>query len=255
MSQQLGLSRRVKRLLSPALAMVTMAGASLAFTGQSGAAHAPTASACAYYTNVSLFGGASSIRGCGQTEPPGTAGSASPSVVLPPGGTSTQISATDSDGAMGQYGPAVIFGGHFDANDNVGPSGQLQTTVTGTGTVVSTASAYTVGPAPFSADSVFARCVAYHGGKNFTVQLGGAIVETSTDADGYPLTIVNVPSNPGINYTVPFELNHIGDHGVVVFNERITNGDGSVTLNAVHMYLQGPTAVGDMVIGQARCGA
>ncbi len=247
--------RRVKRLLAPLVAMTTMAAGSLVLTGQSGATHAPTGSACAYYTNVSLFGGPSTIRGCGQTIPPGTAGSASPSVTLPPGGSSSYISATDNDGAKGEYGPAVIFGGQYDANDNVGPSGALSASTVGTSSVMSTATASTVGPGPFTAGYVFARCTATHAGKTFTVQLSNAVVDTSTDAEGYPLTQVAVPSNPPINYTVPFELSNMGDHGVIVFNERVNNPDGSTTLNAVHMYMQGPIAIGDMVIGQARCGA
>ena len=38
-------------------------------------------------------------------------GSASPSVTLPVGGSSTSVKATDDNGALAQYGPAVVFGG------------------------------------------------------------------------------------------------------------------------------------------------
>ena len=39
-----------------------------------------------------------------------------------------------------------------------------------------------------------------------------------------------------------------------MFNEQIANPDGSITVNAAHEYLLGPTAVGDMVIGSSTCG-
>ena len=250
-------TRPPRRLWPSLLALLTITTASLGLTA--GPAHAGTlvGNACAYFTNVSLFGGPYSVRGCGQTIPPGNAGSASPSVALPPGGSGSWLSAIDNDGAMGVYGPAVIFGGQFDANDNVGPSGQLSAYTIGTSatTVTSQSQANVVGPAPFHADMVFGRCTATTSNvKSYLVSLSNAVVETSTDANGYPLTWVNVPSSPPVNYTVAFTLNHVGDHGIVVFNERINNADGSTTLNAVHMYLQGPIALGDMVIGQSTCG-
>lgn len=239
--------RLPRRLRVPLVGIGTaaVAASSLAWAGP---AHAGPAvgSACAYRTNVSLFGGPYSVRGCGQSIPPGDAGSASPSVTL-------SGSATDADGAKGVYGPAVIFGGQYDANDNVGPSGQLSASSTGSSTVTSSASAATVGPAPFHADFVRALCTASNQSRTYQVTLTNAVVETSTDAEGYPLTTQTV-TNPPPNYTVAYEMNNIGDRGIIVFNERLTNPNGSVTLNAVHMYMQGPIAFGDMVIGSATCG-
>ena len=97
-------------------------------------------------------------------------------------------------------------------------------------------------------------CTAGTWGETLTVQLVDAFVVTTTDFFGNPRTTVAVPRLPPVNYTVPFTINNVGDHGTVVFNERLDNADGSTTVNAVHMYLQGPIAIGDMVIGQARCG-
>jgi hypothetical protein len=210
--------------------------------------------ACAYYSNVSLFGGPSSLRGCGQSIPPGDAESASPSVTLPSGGSSRVISSNDFDGAIATYGPAVIFGGQFQPDGSVSPSGQLLTSTTGTKTVVSSAQAHNVGPGPFTARLVFARCVASTSVNAYQVVLSNAVLVTSTDDQGNPVTTVNIPSTPPPGYSVPFTINSVGDVGIAVFNERVTNGDGSVTLNAVHIYLQGPTAVGDLVIGQVTCG-
>jgi len=40
----------------------------------------------------------------------------------------------------------------------------------------------------------------------------------------------------------------------VVFNEQVTRRDGGTTVVAVHLYLLGPTAVGDVVIAQSHSG-
>ncbi len=84
------------------------AGVFVAVTGSSSAdVTAVSGRAFGYYTNIGLFGGPPTVRGFGQTIPPGTALSASPSVVLP--STGGNVSQTDSDGATGTYGPANIF--------------------------------------------------------------------------------------------------------------------------------------------------
>jgi len=124
----------------------------------------------------------------------------------------------------------------------------------GTTTVQSTALATNVGPQQFYARSVLATCVAGRSGTTTAVQLVDAVVVTSTYSFGIPRTSVAIPTNPAPDYTVPFTIDNVGDHGRVVFNERIVNADGSTTVNAVHMYMEGPIAVGDMVISQARCG-
>lgn len=210
--------------------------------------------ACAYRVSLSLFGGPPSVRGCGQTIPPGTAASASPEVTLPPDGSTAPIVSLDLDGARAVYGPAVVFGGRFQPGGSAPQSGPLLAQTAGTTVVRSSALATFVGPQPFYARSVFGSCVATAGATTFTVQLTDAVVVTSTDRFGTPTSAVRVPANPPVGFTVPFVIDNVGDRGVVVFNERVANPDGSTTLNAVHMYMQGPIAVGDMVIAQARCG-
>ncbi len=90
--------------------------------------------------------------------------------------------------------------------------------------------------------------------KNGSVTIENGFVDTATDGDGNPTSRVAVPSNPPQNYQVPFTINSVGDHGVMVFNERIQNADGSLTVNGAHMYLQGPFALGDVIIAQVTCG-
>ncbi len=47
---------------------------------------------------------------------------------------------------------------------------------------------------------------------------------------------------------------HGSDSFHVVFNQHVTNGDGSTTIIGAHMYLDGPTAVGELVVAAATCG-
>jgi hypothetical protein len=244
-------TRRVVRIVKT----VGMAGA-LAAGALVAPAHAaaPVGAACAYRSSVSLFGAAATVRGCGQTTPPGDAASASPDVTLPPGGSATPLVAVDTNGARAVYDIAVLFGGRFSADGMVPPSGMLLAQSVGTTAVQSVALATSVGPQPFYARSVLATCTAGPAGKVMIAQLTDAVVVTSTDRFGNPRTSVSVPRTPPVNYTVAYIINNVNDHGVMVFNERIDNPDGSTTLNAAHMYLQGPHAVGDMVIGQVRCG-
>lgn len=243
--------KRPVRMVSMALVLAALAPVSLAAPAR---AATPIGSACAYRASVSLFGLPPSVRGCGQTIPPGNAGSASPEVTLPPGGSAAPIVAFDADGARGVVGPAVFFGGRFSADHTAPSSGPLFAQTQGTTTVQSSALATFVGPQPFYARSVFAACVATARTEAFTVRLTDAFVVTSTDRFGNPTTTVAVPPNPPVGFTVPFVISNVGDRGVIVFNERVDNPDGSTTVNAVHMYMQGPVAIGDMVIGQARCG-
>lgn len=243
-------SKRVVRVSVTALVAI----ASMSLAAPAGAA-SPTGSACAYRISLSLFGGPATVRGCGETAPPGDPRSASPDVTLPPGGSGAPIVSVDTDGALGVYGPAVVFGGRFSSDGGVPPSGVLLAQAVGTTTVQTTALASFVGPQPFYATAVLASCTATAAFRTLATRLTDAVVVTSTDKFGTPASSVSVPASPPVGLTIPFVINNVGDHGVVVFNERVANPDGSTTVNAVHMHMQGPIAVGDMVIAQARCGA
>jgi hypothetical protein len=227
--------------------------------------------ACGYLTDVSLFGGPKNLRGCGQpSSAPAT--NAAPSVTLPSGGSATPISATDDDGALAEYGPAKIFSGQYpsnDANATSPPSGPLSVSTQGTigGSVTSSASVGRgsqpppglssqprgVGPGPIIADAVSSTCTAGASGVTGSVAITNGILNLSTTADGSPLNTEPVPANPPVNYTRTGVITNVGDNFRVVYNEQVTSGT-SITVNAVHMFLLGPTAVGELVIAQSRCG-
>ena len=64
---------------------------------------------------------------------------------------------------------------------------------------------------------------------------------------GSPAATDPIPATPRVNYTVSGVIFNVGDTFTVVFNEHIVNPDGSLTVNAVHMYLFGAYAVGDAI--------
>ncbi len=232
--------------------------------------------ACGYYTNVGLFGGPQAKLGCapqlGQPFAPATAATLSPSVELPPTGSATPITVTDPDGATGKYGPAVIFGGVWPPHVGSGPpSGPITVSTQGTTGVNGSVTASTdirlntpanadnpggFGPMPVWGDSLHVECSATETSVSGSTSFTNSFIAKATDSDGEPLPSETeaIPANPPPNYTRSGVITNVGDVFTAVFNEQIINPDGSLTVNAVHMYLFGPVAVGDMVKGQVTCG-
>jgi hypothetical protein len=110
------------------------------------------------------------------------------------------------------------------------------------------------GPYPVQADSLHVECTATESSVTGSTTLKNAQLATSTDIEGNPLDQQPVPDQPPVNYTRSGVITNVGDVFTVVYNQQIVNPDGSLTVNAVHMYLFGPTAVGEVIRGQATCG-
>jgi uncharacterized protein YegP (UPF0339 family) len=209
--------------------------------------------ACGFSTNVSLFGGPPERRGCGQTVPPGDARSASPAVALPAEGSTAALVAADEDGALAQYGPAVIFGGRVAAGSMGNPpSGPIAVSTKGTTSITSSASVQNVGAGPVSAGSIRSTCTASKTGVKGSTSVSRGVVVTATDADGAPKTTVKVPAKPPVNHTVKGKVD-TGDTFKAVFNEQKKAKDGTLTVVALHLYLLGPTAVGEVVVAESHC--
>jgi hypothetical protein len=212
-----------------------------------------------------------------------------PYVSLPAAGSATAITASDSDGAKGVYGPAVIHGGLWPCNETgdrncpasgpaSGPQGASTQGTPAGGTVTSSAdiglfaspvsvACYTgygpncystggFGPFPVQGDSVHVECTATQSAVTGSTTLSNATIAHATTPGGDPLpsSSENIPNNPPVNFTRSGVITNVGDVFAIVFNEQIVNSDGSLTVNGMHMYLFGPTAVGEMVRGQATCG-
>jgi hypothetical protein len=244
-------SRRIQRA---AAALLLGAGTVAALPSPSGAVItlAVKGSATGYLSNVSLFGGPYSQRG-----PAGTPGcdatsttACSPSVELPI--TGGNPSATDVDGATAQYGPAIIFSaGQMDVS--------TQGTTGFTGSVTSSASIQNVnksGQEVFTAAAASSTCTASQAGVSGSTTITNGTLQTS---EGDPNvegdeTVVPIAANPPANTSYNGVLEGVGDSFRYVFNEHVRNLDGSITVYAAHLYLLGPTAVGDLFISKSECG-
>ena len=268
------------------------------------------AEACTYMVNVGLFGGPQTVNGCGEAsstsgtglaarQPAGgtnlnpTDTSYSPHVrVTGSGGTMT---ATDSNGASGIYGPATIHGGMWpceppgeDPNNDgypgncpnpAPPSGPQEAHATGNatlGTVSASADidlyatpivvgCYTgygptcvnyggYGPFPVQGETMHVECSATQTSRTGSTTLTNSTVAHSTDGEGSPLDEEVIPDNPPVNYTEHGVITNVGDVFTVVYNQHVYNADGSLTVNGMHMYLYGPTAIGEVIRGSVTCG-
>lgn len=209
--------------------------------------------ACGYYAEVGLFGGPAERRGCGQTVPPGNARSASPEVTLPPEGSSTAVTETDQDGVIAQYGPAIILGGIYPGTET-GPTGPVVVSTKGKTSVTSSASLKRVDAGVFNATSVRSTCTASKSGVKGSTSITKGVVITAAHANGEPKSTKTVPSDPPVNHRITGR-NSIGDKFRIVFNEQKKSRDGTLTVIAVHLYLLGPNALGEVVIAESHCRA
>jgi hypothetical protein len=252
-----------------------------------------TGSACGYISNVGLFQGPQAKLGCapqvGTGSAPAGPNTLAPSVALPPGGSDVPITATDANGAVAQYGPARIFAGRWPCITPAGncplsapPSGPLSVSTVGTpasGTVNSSTDIVLfsppqpevpcsttdtsapvcfapggVGPWPAEADEVHVSCTASETAITGTTTFVNAELAHAADSIGNPTDVEQIPANPPVNMVEHGIISNVGDVFTIVFNEQVINADGSLTVNGMHMYLFGPTAVGEVIKGQATCG-
>jgi hypothetical protein len=190
-----------------------------------------------YFVTVSLFGGAAGVKG------------PAPTVTLPDAGSASPVTDTAASANV-QFGPAIIF-----------TSDKLEVSTQGTpgGTVTSSASAANVnrsGQEQLTAATATSKCTASSSAQTGSTTLSGAKLVTSSgtnfdsDADD---TVVQLPADPAPNTPYEGKIEQVGDTFRVVLNEQITSA-GSITVNAVHIFLLGPVAVGEVIIGQSRCG-
>lgn len=158
-----------------------------------------------------------------------------------------------SAGVLGQDAVANDDGTSAACAGALGTNGVIQIGPTGTctpnvGTPDGVSLNLSPGLATLSADAIYAECTASSTG----APTGRA---TLVDANVFllgaplPITLATAPA-PNQGLTVP-------GIATLVLNEQITNPDGSLTVNALHLTLL-PTALGasalDVVIGSVTCG-
>jgi hypothetical protein len=109
---------------------------------------------------------------------------------------------------------------------------------------------------------VSAQCTANsNGSETGAVSIVNGVVDTHITASGvnagYPSESVAIPSSPSANYRVNYWIENVNDSGHIIFNEQTWSGPGQtgfLTVNAVHIVMEGSHAYGDLIIGQAVCG-
>jgi len=198
---------------------------------------------------VSLFNG-----------PPATK-EAQPSVTLPAGGSATPVTAT-APSLAGKFGPATFFtAGQTDVSTQGTPAG---------GSVTSSAklTAITNDQAEvLVATTLTSTCTADATGARGSTTLTGGKLDVDggldanangsyTDPGDHAPVNVSLDASPAANksYDAHIHVNGSQDNFRYVFNEQ-TPATGAITINAAHMYLLGPTAKGDLLVGQVRCTA
>ena len=209
-----------------------------------------TGSAYGHRLNVSIFGGSANTSG------------PAPTVTLPPAG-SAPITAT-APSATARAGPAVFFSsGRLDVRTQgtVGPGASVTSST-------SITNINTSGQEAFTASNVSSTCTATGDGATASTTVTGGIleIENANDLNGDgdhtdpgehgPITVA-IPTNPAPNtaFTGHIHVNGLIETFRYVFNEQLTNPDGSITVHAAHHYMEGPTAVGELIFGHAVCGA
>ena len=251
--------------------VVLLCGTLVSVSPSVGQAAGLTGGAYGRYTTVGLFGG-----------PPSPNGPV-PQVALPPAGADPAVTATEPSATVA-YGPARIFGGRWPPNVAVAPpSGPITVSTRGKpgpgGFVTSTADIVQFstprrvqcegdpsgstnctapggfGPSPpTEGEELHSTCTADAKGATGSATFVKAVLAKATDAEGNPTDEEPVPDSPPANYTREGQLTNVGDSYRIVYNEQIKDPNGSITVNAVHLFLLGPVAVGEQILGQVRCG-
>ncbi|NBE53266.1 prealbumin-like fold domain-containing protein [Streptomyces boluensis] len=172
-------------------------------------------------------------------------------------------------GAKASLGPVTIAetvksafpGGPPSANlasltlPTIGSINAIETTATGNasdGTTHSTAqtaeASVNLALATVSADAITATCDATPG----STPVGSATVTNGAATTPLGIGDITFPANPAPNTTLTLPAGL----GEVILNEQIENGDGSLTVNAIHLNVASPSPfAGELVIASTTCGA
>jgi len=235
------------RSWSPLVAFAALGVATIGFAPPSGAQASEGSGAFGYKASFTIFGGGPFVF-----EP-------APTVTLPAGGSASPVVATAPSSRVAQ-GPGVLLTSgpiEVSTQGTTGPGGSVTSK-----TRMTTVPTSSVGEILY-AGVIESTCTASASGATGSTTLAGPgdagrAGPTIRTSDGNPdvegdETYEEVPTNPPPNTTINGKLESVDDTFRVVLNEQIKNPDGSITVNAVHEYLLGPTAVGDLFIGQSRC--
>ena len=175
-----------------------------------------------------------------------------PTAALAPDASNSPQSASSTTGLV-SYFPATLF-----SSDDIAVS--TSGSVGATGSVTSRSSVDHINKAstqpntsePLTADNISSTCSASTSAASGSTTVSNGTLETN---NGSTPKIVSVPTSPSPNTAIKGVI-HISptdkESFKYVFNEQFKSGN-SIVVNAVDEYLLGPTAKGNLVIGQVVC--
>lgn len=231
---------------APVLAAAAVFVVGAVSASAAGSVTAVTGSALGYTAaNITLFGGS-------QNPVPPT-----PSVTLNGDASNSPQTGSATTGVI-VYGPATLFTSDAIAVSTKGSLGSSGS-VTSTSDVkdVNHASTQTsTGSEQLTAPDISSSCTANASGTTGAVTVTSGTVATNTNSSGTVVSSANVPANPAPNYSINGQINLSATDTETftdIFNEQTVSGT-TLTVTAVHEVLHGPTAKGDVYIGQSVCG-
>ncbi|HWG75152.1 MAG TPA: putative Ig domain-containing protein [Acidimicrobiales bacterium] len=181
-----------------------------------------------------------------------------PTVTLPAGGSATPLTATDTSEAV-TVGPGQLFSSGPVTVTTVGTAALGSVTsgadVSGCATTDTTTGCVTgqITENPLTATHIADTCTANGSTPSGSTTITGGTLADESVSGGTPFNVA-VPANPTPNQTFTGLNPSTNAPYKFVFNEQITNADGSLTVNAVHQTLNA-TLAGTQIVGQVNCGA
>ena len=191
--------------------------------------------------NLTIFGGV----------PPGVPFGPTPGATLAGDGLNSPQSAR-VPGVAAKFGPATVFSAGAIAV-STGRSLSAGPSVTSAADVQNVNASRTE---VFTAAQLRSTCSASSAGLSGATMISGGQLQLSEgDPDiGGDETYVALPAAPAPNTGFDGRIETVGDSFRYVFNEHVFRADGSLTVYAAHLYMIGPTAIGDVYIGGVTCG-
>ena len=231
---------------APVLAAAAVFVVGAASVSAAGSVTTVTGSALGYETsNITLFSAP-------QTPVPPT-----PSVTLNADASNSPQTGSATTGVI-VYGPATLFTSDaiaVSAKGSVGSSGSV-TSASDVKDVNHASTQTSSGSEQLTAPDISSSCTATTSGTRGAVTITSGTVATDTNSSGTVLSSANVPANPAPNYSVNGKIDLSATDTETftdIFNEQTVSGS-TLTVTAVHEVLHGPTAKGDVYIGQSVCG-
>ncbi|MEO5680166.1 MAG: choice-of-anchor P family protein, partial [Acidimicrobiales bacterium] len=223
----------------PALVVVGFAAGALAFAAPSGADASGVATSP---ESSGAIGARASISVHG--DPP-TISTPAPSVTLPSSGARVSDSAPAFSVHLAEAD--APFGGRFLDTGPLAVSSQRTADPSATTGSASAADVLALGGA-LTTLNLNSTCTSASAGAHGATTLTKGTLALSADET------ITLPSDPAPNTTFSGTSTGPGpgDTFTVVLNEQ-TSSPGSITVNAVHVILHGPSAVGDIVIAGSSC--